>query len=167
MRRSTINKRFWKNGLSEIVSFLILAPFIVLLICAVLSTYWIGTTNQQLLYTAYSVGRSAVVCETADLAENRAEAIMSELYEGNFLGGEFITDGSSPTLQASHTGEAVYSIEVLGGDEWAKGSLIKCTVKQYITPAMPFTAREYSQSIVMMVENGEGSISTGTTGGSG
>lgn len=139
----------WKSGLSEVISFTMIVPCIVLLICAILSAYLIGTSNQQLLYAAYSVGRAAVVCENESLAQNRADAIMEELYGANFISGT-----------PDENGEATYSIEILGTDEWQKGTLIRCTVNQYITPVLPFTTKVYSKTIVMMVENGEGSITT-------
>lgn len=94
----------WRSGLSEVVSFIIIVPCIVMLIMAILSAYLISTTNQQLLYTAYSVGRAAVVCETRDLAENRADAIMEELYGGNFRSGS----------GALNDGEASYYMERSG-----------------------------------------------------
>lgn len=134
----------WRSGLSEAVSFIIIVPCIVMLIMAILSAYLISTTNQQLLYTAYSVGRAAVVCETRDLAENRADAIMEELYGGNFRSGS----------GALNDGEASYYMELVGTDQWTKGSLLRCTVSQHITPAIPFMAKTYSKTLVMMIENG-------------
>ena len=147
MQKGKIN---WKSGLSELISFTLIVPCIVLLICSILSAYLIGTTNQQLLYAAYSVGRASVVCEDETLAQNRADAIMDELY-----GTYFISD------TPDENGEASYSLEILGTGDWQKGTLIRCTVNQYITPVLPFTSKVYSKTVVMMIENGEGSVTTG------
>lgn len=134
----------WRSGLSEVVSFVIIVPCIVMLIMSILSAYLISTTNQQLLYAAYSVGRAAVVCENQDLAENRASAIMDELYGSHYRSNS----------GALNDGEASYSMELIGSDQWTKGTLLRCTVSQYITPAIPFMAKTYSKTLVMMIENG-------------
>lgn len=134
----------WRSGLSEVISFIIIVPCIVMLIMTILSAYLISTTNQQLLYAAYSVGRAAVVCENRELAENRANAIMAELYGSNYHSGS----------GALSNGEASYYMEMVGSDQWTKGTLIRCTVSQHITPSIPFLAKTYSKTLVMMIENG-------------
>lgn len=51
---------------------------------------------------------------------------------------------------------ATIDIQMFDGtyDNVASGSLLRCTVSQHITPAIPFMAKTYSKTLVMMIENG-------------
>lgn len=142
----------WNEGASEMLSFAIVVPFIVILICAIFSAAQISTSVQKLTYSSYSACRAAVVSENSDFAETRAEAVMREIYGDNLIDGGFdFVFNSSPT-----NNETYYKLELVGGQgtEWEKGNMVKCTVYQYINPLMPFSASYHTQSIVMMIENG-------------
>lgn len=136
------SKKFWKRGSGELLGFCILMPFVVLLLCGVVSSTQVGVMNQTLNYTAYDCCRSAVVSETYDLAKKRA----IETYEVNMC------SISNATKNHNYT---PVELEIVDGPGWEKGSLVKCTVRYYIEPLMPFTSGVREQSITMMIENGD------------
>jgi hypothetical protein len=42
---------------------------------------------------------------------------------------------------------------VLDGNQWVKGSFVKCTVRVYVNTLLPFTSGVREESIVMMIES--------------
>lgn len=152
-----LRKIKWDEGVSEMLSFVIVVPFVVLLICSILSAEQISAEKQKLTYAAYVVGRAAVVCENEEYAEARTDAMMQELYGNDFVDGGF-QNSLKPAQGCSDT---YYSLELVGdGTEWQKGNMVKCTVYRYITPLMPFTSGYRESTIVMMIENG---VNSGTS----
>ena len=133
---------FWKKGNGEFLSLAIIFPFIILLICFIISAVQVGSVNQQLTFTAYNACRAAVVAETEDIARERAVA----MYETN------VCSVADATKEVSYV---PCEIKIVDGSEWKKGSLVKCTVRYYISTYMPFTSGVREQSITMMIENGD------------
>lgn len=134
-------KSFWQKGNGEFLSLSITLPLIVLLICFISSAVVVGTTNQRLSFAAYNACRAAVVSDTFDSAEDRA----IESYEMNVCSiAEATKDHSFIPCE----------IEIVGGGDWQKGSMVKCTVRSYVRTLMPFTSGVREQSITMMIENG-------------
>lgn len=136
------NKRFWHKGSGELTGFAIIMPFIIFLIFVIVGTTEIANVNERLTYTAYDCCRAAVVSETMDAAEDRA----IEMYEYHFCS---IADATSKYSYVP------CELTLVDGTEWGKGALVKCTVRSYIEPLMPFTSGVREQSIVMMIENGD------------
>lgn len=132
---------FWKKGNGEFLALAIVFPFIILLICFIVSAVQVGSVNQQLTFTAYNACRAAVVAESEDTARERA----IEMYETN------ICSIAEATKNASFI---PCEIEIVDGADWEKGSLVKCTVRYYISTYMPFTSGVREQSLTMMIENG-------------
>lgn len=142
----------WKRGGGEMLGFAICVPLVILLICAILSAGYVSSSNQKLTYTAYCVSRAACVSDSPERATLRAQAVFKEIYGDNADEVKFIyvTDTEAvPRLERNH----VYVIIKLLGPSWKKGTLIRCTAYQYLTPLMPFSASLHSQSITMMIEN--------------
>lgn len=136
------HKSFWHKGSGELTGFAIIMPFIILLIFIIVGATEISIVNQKLTYTAYDCCRAAVVSETMDSAEDRA----IEMYEYHLCSvSEATKDHSFIPCE----------LTLVDGTEWEKGSLVKCTVRSYLNPLMPFTSGVREQSIVMMVENGD------------
>lgn len=151
----------WNEGVSEMLSFAIVVPFVVILICAILSSTQLSIEKQRLSYATYSVCRAGVVCENETYAEARTDAVMQELYGDDFIDGGFnATLGSNP-----ENGDTYYKLELIGtGSEWKKENMARCTVYRYITPVMPFTAGYRTETIVMMIENGvDSAVDVGET----
>ena len=145
-----------KRGAGELLGFALMVPFIMMLLCAVLSSAQITVANQQLTYAAYSAGRAAVVAESEDLASERAEAVLDVLYGDRYQGISFTRADADALGLSLGNGEVYCKIQYLGtGASWIKGDVIKCTVYQNLNPIMPFTAGVRAQSVVMMIENGE------------
>lgn len=131
---------YWKKGGGEMLSFALIIPCILTLVCAIIAAAQISYTNQALNYCAYNACRAAVVSEAETVAQNRAQTAYN-----NQMGTE----------NAHEHGYESCTLEVLGGANWGKGSFVKCTVRYYIETLMPFTSGIREQSIVMMIENGD------------
>lgn len=145
-----------KRGSGELLGFALMVPFIMMLLCAVLSSAQITVANQQLTYAAYSAGRAAVVAEDEELASQRAAAVLEILYGDKYQGMEFSRGEMVSSDVSLDNSEVWCKIQYLGtGASWIKGDVIKCTVYQNLNPIMPFTAGVRAQSVVMMIENGE------------
>ena len=134
--------RFWRKGSGELLGFVIIAPFIILLICFIIAATQISITNQNLTFAAYNCGRAAVISETYNIAEKKANEI-------------YLAEMGDVGSDAAHYSFIPCELEVLNGEEWEKGSYVKCTVRYYISTMMPFTSGVREQSIVMMIENGD------------
>ena len=153
-------KSFWKRGVAEILGFGCALPFMILVICAIFSATQISLASEQLLYAAYSAGRAAVVTATEADGRNRTEEIIEAMYSDMNCIVDFLPSETNTKAKAEKLGKNdIYCVieYVNKGSDWYKGSIIRCTVYQYISPLMPFTAGVRSQSLVMMVENGLGS----------
>lgn len=134
-------KSFWKKGSGEFLGFAIVTPMILLLLMFVVTSAQIGTINQNLTYLAYNCGRAAVVSETQEVGIARA----NEVYEYKYNIAEVTSNHNYVPCE----------IEVIDGNGWQKGSMIKCTVRLYVDTLMPFTSGIREQSITMMIENGD------------
>lgn len=134
-------KSFWQKGNGEFLSLAVVLPIIALLICFISSAVVVGTENQRLSFAAYNACRAAVVSDTYDSAQDRAV----ESYELNVC---------SIAEATSEHSFIPCEIEIVGGGNWKKGSMVKCTVRRYVATLMPFTSGVREQSITMMIENG-------------
>ena len=136
------NKEFWCKGGGEVIGFVYILPFIVMLICCIIAAAQISTVKQKLSYTAYNSCRAAVVSADEATAVSRGEAI----YEGAI--GDITTIstmGGTPYIP--------FELEILDGAQWEKGSFVKCNVRIYVETLLPFTSGVREESIVMMIEN--------------
>lgn len=135
-------KEFWEKGGGEVIGFVYILPFIVMLICCIIAAAQVSTVKQRLSYTAYNSCRAAVVSADEATAAARGEAI----YEGAI--GDIAavsTMGGTPYVP--------FELEILDGAKWEKGSFVKCTVRIYVETLLPFTSGVREESIVMMIEN--------------
>jgi len=83
-----------------------------------------------------------VISETYNIAEKKANEI-------------YLTEIGDAGSNAAQHGFIPCELELLNGEEWEKGSYVKCTVRHYVDTMMPFTSGVREQSIVMMIENGD------------
>jgi len=135
------NKQFWRKGSGEFLSFAIITPLILMLLMVVVSSAQIGIINQDLSYLAYNCCRASVVSETQEVGIARAKEVFEYKYDID-------------KITAKHN-YVPCEIEVIDGDGWQKGSMVKCTVRVYVDTLMPFTSGIREQSITMMIENGD------------
>lgn len=137
-----VHKEFWKKGGGEVIGFVYILPFIVMLICCIIAAAQVSTIKQQLSYTAYNSCRAAVVSTDEATATARGPAIykdaIGDISEVSTLGG---------------TAYIPFELEILDGARWEKGSFVKCTVRIYVETLLPFTSGVREESIVMMIEN--------------
>lgn len=150
----TRKKIQWDSGLSEILSFALLVPYIVLMLTAIIAAIHISSVEQKLSYAAYSVCRSAVICENKEYAQDRSAALMKEMYGKKYIQSGF--DTKVNTDGKYNDGDTFYTLELVGDNAtWAKGNMIKCTIYQYVDSSVPFTSGFRAETIVMMIENGK------------
>ena len=150
-----IKKIKWNKGVGEFLGFAVVIPFVTLMICAIFSAAQICIVSEQMLYASYSVARASVVCADEETGKDRASAVLQTLYPSSTCVVSFVDDKNTDTPTV--TGYVNCSIKYVDSSmEWKKGSIIECTVSQYVTPLMPFTSGVRSQTIAMMVENGTG-----------
>lgn len=135
-------EEYWKKGGGELLGFAIIIPCIMLLIMAIVAATQIANINQALNYCAYNACRTAVVSDSYAAAEQRVQ----ESYELQF-----------GTENSRKHGYEPVSLEMINpGETWKKGNFVKCTVRYHINTIMPFTSGVREYSIVMMIENGNG-----------
>lgn len=137
-----LSAAFWRKGGGEIIGFVYILPFIVMLICCIIAAAQVSLTKQTLTYTAYNACRAAVVSVDETTAVERSKAV----YESSI----------GTVADISQLGGAVYEpieIEVLDGGQWEKGNFVRCTVRLYIDTLLPFTSGIREETIVMMIEN--------------
>lgn len=135
-------KAFWKKGGGEVIGFVYILPFIIMLICCIIAAAQVSTVRQQLSYTAYNSCRAAVVSSDEASARTRGMAIYED------------TIGDISTV--SNLGGTAYQpfeLEILDGAGWEKGSFVKCTVRIYVETLLPFTSGVREETIIMMIEN--------------
>lgn len=136
------SKEFWRKGGGEVIGFVYILPFIIMLICCIIATAQISTVKQQLSYTAYNACRAAVVSTDETTANERGTAIFEDsigsISDVSALGGSTY---------------APFELAVLDGGRWEKGNFVKCTVRVYVQTMLPFTSGIREESIVMMIEN--------------
>lgn len=145
----------WNKGVGEFLGFAVVIPFVTLMICAIFSAAQICIVSEQMLYASYSVARASVVCADEETGKDRATAVLETLYPSSSCSVSFVDDSKADTPTV--TGHVNCSIKYVDSSmEWKKGSIIQCTISQYVTPLMPFTSGVRSQTIAMMVENGTG-----------
>lgn len=137
------SKGYWRKGGGELLGFAIIIPCIMLLIMAIVASTQIANINQALNYCAYNTCRTAVVSDNYAAAEQRVQ----ESYELQFGSENYRKYGYEPV-----------TLELIDSSlPWQKGNFVRCTVRYHINTIMPFTSGVREYSIVMMIENGNGS----------
>ncbi len=128
----------WKKGGGEIIGFGIVMPMLVILFCGIISSAQLAMANETLQYAAYSSCRAAVVSSTQDVALERAETVAREIISQSSV-ADIDTLDVKLTLMDSTM-------------DWKKGSFVRCDITVYIDTMMPFTSRNRTSSIIMMIE---------------
>lgn len=133
-----LKKINWKKGGGEILGFGIVMPMLVILFCGIISSAQLAMANETLQYAAYSSCRAAVVSSTQDIALERAETVAREIISQSSV-ADIDTLDVKLTLMDSTM-------------DWKKGSFVRCDITVYIDTMMPFTSRNRTSSIIMMIE---------------
>lgn len=128
----------WKKGAGEIIGFGIVMPMLVILFCGIVSAAQLSMASETLQYASYSACRAAVVSTDMTTADSRARTVAEEIIKQN---------GS---IDASTLDVDLTLMDQSAG--WGKGNFVRCDVTVYIDTMMPFTSRNRTASIIMMVE---------------
>lgn len=126
----------------EALTFAICMVFILQIIVYVVGIAQISTTKEQLQNICYNAGRTAVVCDSKDRAENAAKKIVKNAFGSlsnrNNVKIEILRDSSN------------------SNPSWEKGNYIRCTVTHYVNVVIPtFSNSDKTMStyLDMMIEN--------------
>ena len=142
MRR--LKKRLidWRNGNGEMLGFAICAPFLVMIIIAVMSFSRYAIMKEQLTVATYCVGRAAVVSATPENANSRAKAVLERIYESHVSSGP-----------SDNPNDVWYDIDVKEYDDWKVGKIAIITLTQHMNAVFPLPDFDISRSLAMMIEN--------------
>lgn len=135
------DKKFWKRGAVEAVSFLVLFPVLVLVFMFLLYIMQLTITTQSLSFAAYYATRAAVVSETEEDAYNNA----------NIVANKCLPTGYMRIKNATWS----YTTEDGDPDVWVKGKVIRGTITVDADLRMVFFGageRKMTASAVCMVE---------------
>lgn len=141
-----------RNGSGEILGFVLVVPFVLLLVIAILSATQLSSAQQKLTYATYTASRAACVSDTTQRATARAEAVLSDMYGGAFDGVSFYQQNQTPSRKTLASGHVYADLQLLG-PVWSKGAMLRCTLYSRVTPLMPFSSAVHSQSLTVMIEN--------------
>lgn len=141
-----------RNGSGEILGFVLVIPFVLLLIVAILSATQLSSVQQKLTYATYTASRAACVSDNEQRAAARAEAVLSDMYSGYFDGATLYQQNQVPTQKSLASGHIYADLQMLS-PAWVKGAMLRCTLYQRITPLMPFSSAVHSQRLTVMIEN--------------
>ena len=160
-------KEFLKRGSGEIIGFIGISPFIVLMTAILLNMVYLSLAKQRLQYITYTACRAAVV-SSEDMAYDNALKTAEEnaLIYSHFLDPEDIEvelkkpAGTLPrTVWDSNGGEEVTT--------WAKGNYCTCEIVAYAkVPYLFNNRRRIKCSITMAIEKSD-MFSGGNYGGPG
>lgn len=134
-----VKKDFWKKGASEILSFIVLAPVMLILFALLESLVQSESLKEKLEYTTYVAARAAALSESLPAAQANAEqaakvdlASYGADYDPNSLRVTVYPDSSS---------------------KWTKGSYFKCEVSVNFRGVTSLVNRKKGFSLVMAVEH--------------
>ena len=133
-----LRKINWKKGGGEIIGFGIVMPMLIVLFCGIISSAQLSMANETLQYSAYSSCRAAVVSSDLDIATDRAKTIAKETISKNGSIDINTLDVKLTLMDASKG--------------WVKGNFVQCDITVYVDTMMPFTSRDRTSSIIMMIE---------------
>lgn len=131
----------WKKANGEMLGFAACGVLLIFIVFAVTAFTSYTIKMEQLTVAGYAAGRAAVVSSDADLANERAYAVLKTVY-GN---------SSSSTTETTSAGSAWFTLTWDG--VWQKGKIATITVKQNIPAIFPLSAMTIERSIAMMIES--------------
>ena len=148
------NRNFeeWKRGSGELLGFAIVVPFVMLLICAILSATQVSSLQQRLTYATYTASRAACVSNNEERAVFRADAVVADMYGSSYTGYKLFRQGETVTVPHLENGQVFLAVQMLA-PEWKKGATLRCTLYQYIVPLIPFSNATHYQSLTVVIEN--------------
>lgn len=132
-----MKKLNWHKANGEILGFAICVPILVALTIGIIAISAHATRSQQLTISTYAAGRAAAVSQTKELGENRARAVLQNIYRTQNFGE------TSVWFQFTTT-----------NNEWNAGDLFTIEVHQAMPALYPFQDRDQSCSLTMLIEGG-------------
>ena len=73
-------KKFWKKGSAEMMSFIALAPTMLILFALLVSVVQAGSFKEKLEYTTYVAARAATLSDTQREALSNAKKLRKQIF---------------------------------------------------------------------------------------
>ncbi len=143
------DKGFWQSGTTDVLSFIIMGPCLIILFAVLVNFTSLGSFDEQLQYTAYVACRAAAVSEDYDTASGNASAVAS----ANMASYGKFTD-SDVTVKLTICDKTGTKKSSKNEKNWNKGNYVLCDVKvDYKSVASVMGTDTKSCSIVMAIEH--------------
>lgn len=135
----TLNKKFWEKGAAESLSFIMLAPTILIIFAILATVVQAGCLKEKLEYTTYVAARAAVVSDSmASAKENAMEVAQADLAS---YGADY------------DPGSLKVSVSYVSGNKWEKGNYISCTVSVKFRGMFKLVNKRKKFTIAMAIEH--------------
>ena len=138
MRRKIFTKKFWKKGSAEMMSFIALAPTMLILFALLVSVVQATSFKEKLEYTTYVAARAASLSDTISEARSNAKKAAS----ANLSSYGDVYEPGSLRVQVSS----------VAGTKWKKGGYMKCKVSVRFKGITTLVNGKKSFEMVMAVE---------------
>lgn len=151
MHKEIFTKEYWKKGSAEMLSFIALAPTMLILFTLLVSVVQATSFREKLEYTTYVAARAASLSDTlSDAKDNAKKAAAANLSSY----GDVYEPGSLK-VQVSN----------VAGSNWKKGGFMKCRVTVNFKGITTLVNGKKSFEMVMAVEKPENAKKTETGSG--
>jgi len=144
MKTNKLKMVNWKNGNGELFGFAICAPFLLVILIALMSFARYAIENEQLTAATYCVGRAAVVSHNLSTGQSRAKGVLDRIYDFHAVSGP-----------SSGSNDVWMEMSIKNEDDWKVGEIITITLTQHFDSLYPLPAINIKRSIAMMIENQE------------
>ena len=133
-----LDKNYWKKGAAESLSFIMLAPTILIIFAMLATVVQSGCLKEKLEYTTYVAARAAVVSDSMDNAKKNAmEVAKADL---SSYGAEYDPESLKVT------------ISYVSGSKWEKGNYISCTVSVKFRGLFELVNKRKKFTLAMAIE---------------
>lgn len=120
----------WERGNGEMISFLIIFPFLIITLFMAINVVSTGVINERVAYNTYSCCRAAALCDSRESALARAQSVLDY-----------------------NKGKLDMSVDIDYINRWEKGSYCICTITvKDTTSFLPFVRPMETNTLTMMIE---------------
>lgn len=138
MHKKVFTKKFWKKGSAEMMSFIALAPTMLILFALLVSVVQATSFKEKLEYTTYVAARAASLSDTLKEAKSNAKKAAS----ANLSSYGDVYEPGSLKVQVSN----------VAGTKWKKGGYMRCKVTVKFKGITTMVNGKKSFEMVMAVE---------------
>lgn len=140
MKINRLKKFEWKRGSGELLSLMLILPFVLMMFVTMVGLTQYTIARQRLTYATYMTARKAVVCKNYVEAQQTAEQVANKLVMSNFRKSQEVQ------ITGAHMNNQAL-------DVWRRGNMVICNISATYDLLMPFNTTAINSSIIMMIEN--------------